>query len=46
MNIKFFNKDFKDMSSYQKMAAFLLIPVVIIIALSVTAVRFFKTRRT
>ena len=46
MNIRFFNKDFKNMSSYQKVAALLLIPVVITIAMSVTAIRFLKPRRT
>jgi hypothetical protein len=43
MNIKFFNKDFKEMKLSEKMAAILLIPVVIVLALGITLFR--KTQK-
>jgi len=46
MNIRFFNKNFDDMTFGEKAFALLLIPAIIAIALSVTLFRLAKGRKS
>jgi len=45
MNIRFFNKNFDNMTFGEKVFALLLIPVVIAVALSVTLYRLAKGKK-